>query len=175
MIRIGAEEQGRYDGEGEPFATMAQHGTAIATMAQRGTVRVKVAPLEAWTSTALRCSLCTRPMRLGSPVLAVSQSAAGAADEWTRHAHLIPSQCVAGGALAVGSLDEDCSCDVCGEGMQAEAVAIAIREEGPTMHLKCACLLAGEEIRRAEASTQREMPKPRSQVSDHCHASPPSH
>ena len=86
-------------------------------MAEHGTVRVKVAPLEAWTSTALPCSLCTRPMRLGSPVLAVSQSAAGTEEEWARHAHLIPSQCVAGGALALGSLDVDCSCDVCGEGV----------------------------------------------------------
>lgn len=90
---------------------------------------------------------------------------------WTRHAHLIPSQCVAGGAVALGSLEADCPCDVCGECMQAEAVACAIRApdcessaSGPTMHLKCACEVVGPEIRRAEASTQREMPKPRSQV-----------
>lgn len=90
---------------------------------------------------------------------------------WTRHAHLIPSQCVAGGALSLGSLEADCPCDVCGERMQAEAVACAIRvpdcessPSGPTMHLKCACSVAGQAVRRAEASTQREMPKPRSQV-----------
>jgi len=146
-----------------------QEWSAPAT--EHETTRVSVAPAESWNSGgALRCALCARAFRDGAPVLAV-ETDVDSVLVWSRHAHLLPSQCVAGGALALGSLEADTPCDVCGEMMRGESLACAVRpaadgssEDGPTMHLKCACRVAGQDFRAAEAATQREMPKPHSQV-----------
>ena len=131
------------------------------------TSRIAVAPAEGWGARGLpSCQLCGHQTRAAQPLLAVEVDV-DAALVWTQHAHLLPSQCVAGGALALGYQPCDVPCDVCGDRVEAEALAAGVRaapDDGLTMHLKCACVVAGAALHSAEASTQREMPRPTSQV-----------
>ena len=106
-----------------------------------------------------RCALCERQIRKGSAIIYDEAE--------RRHLHLLPSQCTAGGGLSVAVKGCDEPCVACGDFVEHGAVGLQVRglvDSQRRMHLRCAARHVGEMFRAAEASCQREMPTPHSQV-----------